>query len=145
MFKFNFKKISTLPKNVLFLTIILVIAVLEIFLFLVFGGGANKIVSYFNNNNSFVGGIILFEGNNCPQCVTVDNYIKNNKLQDKVAFTRLEVFENKANAKMLEDKAKICGLDSSHIGVPFVWDNGHCIVGYVDVLKFFREKLAKKP
>ncbi len=145
MLKFNFKKISTLPKNVLIAIIIGVFVFLEITLFLFFGGGASKFIAYFEGSGPAVSGIILFEGNNCPQCVTVDNFIKNNKLQDKIVLTRLEVLQNSANAKMLKDKAKICGLDDSHIGVPFVWDGMHCIVGYIDVLKFFQEKIAKKP
>ena len=49
-------------------------------------------------------GVILFEGVNCSHCTKVENFIKNNKVEDNISFTRLEVFENSYNADILADK-----------------------------------------
>jgi hypothetical protein len=75
----------------------------------------------------------------------VDNFIKKNKIEDSLAFTRLEVSYDNANANILADKAQTCGLDVSKIGVPFLWDGKTCILGDVDIISFFKEKMAKKP
>jgi len=97
-----------------------------------------------SGSKTYISGIILFEGNNCLYCEKVDNFIKVNKIEDKVKFTRLEVFSNPKNTAILEDKAQICGISHSQIGVPLLWDGKGCIVGYIDIIKFFQEKTAKK-
>ncbi len=119
-------------KKVLFITILAIVVVFGFFLY------------YRSYLNPPIPGIILFEGDECAQCERVETYIKNNKVEEKVVFTRLEVFNNNANISLLEDKAQKCGLDSSHIGVPFLWDGEHCIIGYIDVIEFFRQKISKK-
>ncbi len=98
-------------------------------------------LSYFHRNSS-VSGIILFEGDNCSHCQTVENFIKNNNIDQKIAFARLEVFNNSANANILADKSQICGLNPEQIGVPFLWDGKNCVVGDVSVIKFFKDNVA---
>ena|SRR3989338_2912559 len=130
-----------LKKNVLFFAVVGIILLIEGFLFLAYSNSFSEIVSYFKKPVPLVPGTILFYGENCRHCTTVDNFIKNNKLEDKVPFTRLEVFHNEINADILADRAQICGLDETQIGVPFLWDGEHCIIGYVDVINFFRAKI----
>lgn len=131
-------------KDMLLFTAAVVVIVLSVFLF--FNKvGFLKIWDYFHKSNSSVSEIILFYGNNCDHCAKVDNFIANNNIEAKVVFTRLEVFNNSANADILADKARICGLDPSQIGVPFLWDGAHCIIGDVDVIAFFQQKIAKSP
>ena len=84
---------------------------------------------------------ILFYGNDCPHCKIVDDFITQNKVEDKVKFTKLEVFDNKSNSNLLLKKAQICGLDTNQVGVPFLWDNGKCFMGDPDVIKFFQDKI----
>ena len=96
-------------------------------------------------SNPSITGIILFEGKDCDQCAKVDTFITNNKVQDKVPFTTLEVFNDSGNADLLKRKAHICGLDISQIGVPFLWDGAHCFLGYIDVIDFFQKEIAQKP
>lgn len=103
------------------------------------------IKTYLSVKNIRIKGIILFYGTNCSYCEKVETFIKNNKVEESVSFTRLEVFHDSFNASVLADKAHVCGLDDSHIGVPFLWDGKQCVVGYVDVIKFFQDKIAKKP
>src|SRR3989338_2807589 len=133
------KKISKIPKNLLPFLVLILLAILS-FLFLY---GFN-----FQKNNFYDDKVILFYGDGCSHCVTVDKFISNNKVKEKVEFIELEVFNNLANASILADKVQICGLDSSHVGVPFLWDNNDkkCVVGYADVISFFQDRIGhKKP
>ena len=123
-------------KRVLFIAIMVIVMILGVFVLSEMWFGEKK--------NPIPAGIILFEGDDCPQCGRVDKYITDNKIEEKVIFTRLEVFNNDTNINLLEDKAQTCGLDPAHIGVPFLWDGEHCILGYIDVIEFFRQKILKK-
>ena len=135
---------ACMKKNIWFIIIIGGVALVELLAVLFFGGGLKSIASYFYKENSLVKGIILFESKNCQQCSKVDNFIKANNVGQAVDFVRLEVLPDNANHDLLADRAQFCGLDASHIGVPFLWDGARCIVGYVDVIQFFKTKLAPK-
>ena len=89
-------------------------------------------------------GMILFYGAGCPQCDKVDDFVKANKIAEKVAFTELEVFNDAHNAKILGQKAKVCGLEVEQIGVPFLWDGKGCEIGYIDIIKFFQDAVKVK-
>ncbi len=90
------------------------------------------------------GQIILFYGNGCPHCVIVEEYIKENKTQDKISFAQKEVYYNQNNAKELESKAKICGLPADAIGVPFLWDGSKCFIGDQEIIEFFKQQNNEK-
>ncbi len=98
------------------------------------------ILFYFTNSVAGPKGIILFYGEGCPRCKIVDDFISQNKIEDKVKFTRLEVFNNKDNAGILLQKASICKIDQNNIGVPFLWDGTNCLVGDEDVISFFKKE-----
>ena len=84
-------------------------------------------------------GIILFYGQGCPHCKDVENFISQNKIEDKVKITRLEVWYNKSNQALLAQVAQKCGITSGSIGIPFLYDgNGHCYIGEVDVPNFLK-------
>jgi len=84
--------------------------------------------------------IILFYGDGCPHCAIVEEYIKENNINDKISFAQKEVYYNQSNAKELEAKAKICGLATDSIGVPFLWDGEKCLIGDKDIINFFKQK-----
>lgn len=84
--------------------------------------------------------IILFYGENCPFCQKVEDFIKENKVEEKVRFERKEVFNNEENARELVEKAQICGLSAAEIGVPLLWDGSKCFVGDTDIINFFKQK-----
>ena len=86
-------------------------------------------------------GIIFFYGDGCPHCAIVEEYIKENKVAEKLAFSQKEVYYNRNNANELEEKAKICGMPTDSIGVPFLWDGEKCLVGDVDIVEFFKQKI----
>ena len=131
-------------KNLLFIVIVISIA-LAVFLFLTYGVKEFiNLLSYFQKSNLYKDNIVLFYSSGCQHCIKVDNFIKDNKIEDKVKFTRLEVSNNSVNANILVDKAQICGLDNRQIGVPFLWDGKNCIIGGVDVIKFFQDKISSQ-
>lgn len=97
-------------------------------------------VGYNNGSKPDLSGIILFYGDGCPHCKIVDDFIAENKIEEKVKFSRLEVFNNTAGAKVLRDRAQACGISANQIGVPFLWTGQTCIVGDQEAIKFFKEK-----
>jgi len=84
--------------------------------------------------------IILFYGDGCPHCAIVEDYIKENSIGDKISFAQKEVYYNQNNAKELTEKARICGLPTDSIGVPFLWDGEKCFIGDQDIINFFKQK-----
>jgi len=86
--------------------------------------------------------IILFYGDGCPHCAIVEKYIKENNISDKISFAQKEVYHNQNNAKELESKAKICGIPTNSIGVPFLWDGSKCIIGDQPIIDFFKSKIS---
>lgn len=84
--------------------------------------------------------IILFYGDGCPHCKIVEEYINENNIQNKISFAQKEVYYNQNNAKELEAKAKICGLPTNSIGVPFLWNGEKCLIGDQDIINFFKQK-----
>lgn len=84
--------------------------------------------------------IILFYGDGCPHCAIVEEFIKENKIDEKISFSQKEVYFNKQNSSKLVEKAQICGFDTDSIGVPFLWDGTGCLVGDQDIVEFFKLK-----
>lgn len=97
---------------------------------------------YYYNGSANLGpdGIILFYGEGCSHCKLVDDFITQNKIEEKVKFTRLEVFKNTDNQKILLQKVQACKLNVTDVGVPFLWDGKNCLVGDQDIVKFFKDK-----
>jgi glutaredoxin len=101
------------------------------------------IIFLFSKNSQLPSGLILFYREDCPHCINVENYVKENGIEQKVKFEKKEVLENKDNARLLEKLAKKCGLPTDKVGVPFLWDgqSQKCLVGDVDIINFFSEKI----
>jgi glutaredoxin len=95
------------------------------------------------SSNSTSSTIVLFYGEGCPHCAKVEQFIKENRIKEKIAFEEKEVYFNKENAKQLGEVAKKCGFNENEIGVPFLWDgeNQKCIIGDEPIINFFKEKL----
>jgi len=88
--------------------------------------------------NPIITNIILFYGDGCPHCKIVEEFIENNNIKNKISFAQKEVYNNKKNADELVGKAKICGIPTDSIGVPFLWDGTKCLVGDQDIVDFFK-------
>lgn len=131
----------------IFIPTILFILVL-IFSFFALSQEKNKNQSQTNKpakkENQQTSQIILFYGNGCSHCANVEEYIEKNKIKDKISFTQKEVYYNQDNAKELRAKAKICGLLTDSIGVPFLWNEKKCLTGDQDIIDFFKQKTDEK-
>ena len=90
------------------------------------------------------GAIILFFGDGCPHCAKVEKYLSKNNIKDKISFKEKEVYYNQDNAKELAEKAKICGLPTDSIGVPFLWNGTKCYIGDQDIINFFKQKINER-
>ena len=84
-------------------------------------------------------GTIYYYGRECPHCVNVQKFIDENGISEKVLFTKKEVWHNADNAADLDLKVEECGLDKTKIGVPFLYAEGKCLVGEVEVRNFFKK------
>lgn len=85
--------------------------------------------------------MILFYGENCKYCKIVEQYINDNNVRAKLKFQELEVYNNKANAALMAEKAKICGIEATRgLGVPFFFDGKNCLRGDVEIVNFFKTK-----
>lgn len=129
-------------KNLLSIIIAVVLIVSGSLLIVGYNNGTlDKIFSSFNKPKVDINGIILFYGDGCSHCKLVEDFISQNKINEKVEFTRLEVFNNRDNAQILLERAQACGLNTDQVGVPFLWDGKTCVVGDPDVIKFFQDKI----
>ena len=88
--------------------------------------------------------LVLYYGLTCPHCKEVDEWMKKNKVEEKIKVEKKEVWYNKENAAELQEVAKFCSLDPTSIGVPFLWTDGKCYIGTPDVEKVLTEKLKSK-
>ncbi len=88
---------------------------------------------------------ILYYGSTCSHCKVVEEYMQKNDTQSKIGIQLKEVFNNQQNSNELVAKAKICGLATDGIGVPFLFDleNSKCIIGDQPIIDLF-ESLIKK-
>ncbi len=98
----------------------------------------------FKNKKPESNGIILFYREDCLHCQNVEKYIEDNKIGEKVKFEKKEIYYDTNNAEILVEKAKICGLSTEEIGVPFLWDGKNCIVGDQDIINFFGSQIKGK-
>jgi glutaredoxin len=87
--------------------------------------------------------IVLYYGDGCPHCAIVDKFAEENKVAEKVTYEKKEVFNNKENADELTGRAKVCGLPTDSIGVPFLWDGSKCLIGDQDIINFFKQKIGQ--
>lgn len=91
--------------------------------------------------------ITFYYGESCPHCQKVEQSIRDENLDQKVAFDMKEVWSSEANNKEMQAKADICKISQDQLGVPFLFDgkNQKCYVGEVDVLKFLEDQAAAAP
>ncbi|MCX6795827.1 MAG: hypothetical protein NT165_03850 [Candidatus Falkowbacteria bacterium] len=82
--------------------------------------------------------VILFYGNTCSHCKKVEEYLQSNP--SKVKYRFLEVYDNKENANLMISKAKLCGLNSDNVGIPFLYDGKKCLSGDQDIIDWFSKQ-----
>ncbi len=84
---------------------------------------------------------IYFHGLTCPHCKELNKFLEEKGLTpEKLKYQKLEVFYNEENSALMNEAAKVCGIESGNVGVPFVYDNGKCVMGTPDAEALFLEK-----
>ena len=59
--------------------------------------------------------------------------------KNQTDIVKLEVWSNPANARLMRERAKTCGLDTSQLGVPFlVTPEGKCLTGAESIIELFK-------
>lgn len=84
--------------------------------------------------------VVYYYGRECPHCEKVAEFLDDNDIYNKVDFAKKEVWHNKENGKNLMIDAQKCGINPSSVGVPFLFSDGKCFIGDVDVINYFKEK-----
>jgi len=84
---------------------------------------------------------IFFYGNTCPHCDDVEDWMEENKIEEKIEIVKKEVYDNNPNALELSKAAESCGMDISSIGVPFLYTpEGKCLIGTPDIVSYLSNK-----
>ncbi len=84
--------------------------------------------------------VVYYYGEECPHCKDVLKFLEENKISEKVEFQKKEVWHNKNNSDEMMKKVEECGLNSSTVGVPFLYAEGKCLIGTPKVEGFFKSK-----
>lgn len=86
-------------------------------------------------------GIVLFYGAECPHCKIVEDFLVQNKVDEKLKITRLETWHDESNALLLISTAQSCKVDVSQgAPVPLLWDGSKCYVGQDEAINFFKNE-----
>jgi len=88
--------------------------------------------------------IIYYYSSTCAHCKEVEEWMKKNKIEEKIKLEKKEVWYNRENAVELQEVARFCKLDPNAIGVPFLWADGKCYIGTPEVERVLSEKLKVK-
>jgi len=136
-----------MDKKIVFTTIIVSLIVV-IFGYIIVNSFAKKNNSSSNSSASFnlpaKDKIIFYYGITCPHCKDVEEWMEKNKIEEKIKIEKKEVYQDQKNSAELNLVAKSCGLDSTSIGVPFLWADGKCYMGTPEVERVLEEKLKMK-
>ncbi|MDD4122705.1 MAG: hypothetical protein PHO23_00230 [Candidatus Pacebacteria bacterium] len=87
--------------------------------------------------------MILFYSQSCPHCHNVNNFIKENNIDEKINILQLDA-SGKYNELFVE-KVKECNLDSQGYGVPFLFYNPEdkgCVMGDTPIIDFLKDYLS---
>lgn len=87
---------------------------------------------------------ILFYGNGCPHCAVVENYIKENNIEDTIGLVSKEIFFNKKNRNEFNEYLKKIDLKYEEVWVPFLiidaWNQCSYINWSSSIIDFFDKK-----
>jgi len=91
--------------------------------------------------------LIMFHGDGCPHCKIVLDFIKADKVDEKIKISYHEVYYNKTNQNLLAETAKKCPeIDTSQgIGVPLAYDkaNNKCMIGDTPIIDWLKSQMLK--
>ena len=81
-----------------------------------------------------------FWGDGCPHCAIVEEFFSTWEGKDKVEIKKLEVWYNKTNALLYNQRADACQIPKDQRGVPLLYTlDGKCLTGDEPIINFFSE------
>lgn len=81
-----------------------------------------------------------FWGNGCPHCVNVAAFMDTWSGKDKIKINKLEVWNSVDNAKIMAERAKVCGIKQSELAVPLLITlDGKCLMGDTPIIEHFKK------
>ncbi len=83
-------------------------------------------------------GKFYFKSTTCLHCKTVDTYITENNIQQKVFFVTREINNDSSAVAILKTIGKKCLLSDAELGVPLFWDGTNCYIGDKEVIEYFK-------
>lgn len=112
-------------------------------IFIVVGGAL--ILSKGSKNTSEVAPSIspnsykYFYGQGCPHCENVEKFIETWDKKDSISITKMEVWYNNENAKIIAGEAEKCGISKNDLSVPLlVTPDGKCLSGDTSIIDYFK-------
>ncbi|MFH1601656.1 MAG: hypothetical protein ABIB61_01730 [Candidatus Shapirobacteria bacterium] len=130
------------------ITGIIIIVIVGLLSIIVWGSRSNQAVSTEPTQNEQASvsespitvasdALIFFYGNTCPHCEDVEEWMTENKIEEKIQIVKKEVYDNHANSLELTQAAKSCSLPTDSIGVPFLYTpEGECSIGTPDITAY---------
>ncbi|MBU1151299.1 hypothetical protein KJ632_00555 [Patescibacteria group bacterium] len=85
--------------------------------------------------------MMLFVGEGCPHCANVEDYMYENKVEDKIDVAIYEVYYNAENQALYQQKAEEVGYKGG--GVPFLIDGGEYALGDAPIIAYFEGKITE--
>jgi hypothetical protein len=83
----------------------------------------------------------------CSYCEQVGQFIKDNKIEEKIAFTKKDIMTNRENSYEQQERYNECTKTHASAGVPFVYAKkfnapAQCILGFPDIEAFFKKEMG---
>lgn len=80
-----------------------------------------------------------FWGNGCPHCENVSKFTDTWSGKDKIKIKKLEVWNSPANARIMAEQAKVCGIKQSELAVPFlITPDKKCLMGDTPIIDLYK-------
>lgn len=82
---------------------------------------------------------LYFWGEGCPHCKNVAEFLDSWDKKDKIKLDKREVWYDRNNAKLMQERSKVCNLKTSEMGVPLmITPDGKCLIGDVPIIDLFK-------
>lgn len=86
-----------------------------------------------------ISGYEYFWGDGCPHCKLVAEFMETWEGKDKIKINKLEVWNNTKNASLMNERARVCNIKRTEMGVPFmITPDGKCLAGDQPIIDHFK-------
>ncbi len=83
-------------------------------------------------------GKFYFYADSCPHCVVVNEYIRDNKVRQKLYFITQNAGTDQYSVNLLHSIGKRCAINEADLAVPLFWDGQKCYLGEEGVISYFQ-------